>query len=190
MKKFVTIPAILIAALAATACSETTPETTAAVGGETSGAITAEEVAAAQKAWGEGIVNIGKVSTEGGDVAKAATDHINTFYAYEDGQPVLFKPTLAAADQFRGTFDEALSYFIGKEGTEDTGFAVKPWTNVRWENEGTIVDGDSALAMGNYYFTDTEGKDTKVEYTFGYDKNDAGELVITLHHSSVPFSAS
>lgn len=190
MKKFVTIPALGFAALAVAACSETAPDAAAMGAADGAGAITAEEVAAAQKAWGEGIVNIGKVSTEGGDVTKAATDHINTFYAYEDGQPVLFKPTLAAQDQFRGTFDEALSYFIGKEGTEDGGFAIKPWTNVRWENEGTIVDSDSALAMGNYYFTDTEGKDTKVEYTFGYEKNDAGELVITLHHSSLPFSAS
>ena len=188
MRKFVMAPAIAAASLALAACGETATETAPA--GETAAApITAEEVAAAQQAWGEGIVNIGKVSTEGGDVKQAATDHINTFYAYEDGMPVLFKPTLAAEDQFRGTFDEALSYFIGTEGTEDGGFAIKPWTNVRWENEGTIIDGDSAMAMGNYYFTDTDGNDTKVEYTFGYKKNADGDLVIDLHHSSVPFSA-
>ena len=102
---------------------------------------------------------------------------------------ILFKPTLAAEDQFRGTFDEALSYFIGTEGTEDGGFAIAPYTAVRWENEGTIIDEDSAMAMGNYYFTNTEGNETKVEYTFGYTRNEAGELVINLHHSSLPFSA-
>lgn len=193
MKKFVAIPLMATAALALAACGETaaTSEDSAAASTEAAGAaITAEEVAAAQQAWGEGIVAIGGVSTEGGDVAARATEHINQFYGYEDGMEVLFKPTLAADDQFRGTFDEALSYFIGKEGTEDGGFAIKPWTNVRWENEGTIVDGDSAIAMGNYYFTDTAGTDTKVEYTFGYKKNDAGEVVIDLHHSSLPFSAS
>ncbi|WP_394728028.1 phosphoribosyl-AMP cyclohydrolase [Altererythrobacter sp. GH1-8] len=189
MKKFVTIPLLGAAAVALAACGETATTTEAASTEATANPITAEEVAAAQQAWGEGIVNIGKVSTDGGDVKQAATDHINTFYAYEDGKEVLFKPTLAAEDQFRGNFDEALSYFIGTEGTEDGGFAIKPWTNVRWENEGTIIDSDSALAMGNYYFTDTDGNDTKVEYTFGYTRNADGDLVIDLHHSSVPFSA-
>lgn len=190
MRKFVILSSVAAASLALAACTEAATETADTSTATAATAITAEDVAAAQKAWGEGIVNIGKVSVDGGDVKQAATDHINKFYGYEDGETVLFKPTLAAEDQFRGTFDEALNYFIGKEGTEDAGFAIRPWTNVRWENEGTVTDGDSAMAMGNYYFTDTDGNDTKVEYTFGYKKNAAGELVITLHHSSVPFSAS
>mgnify|MGYP003323348530 FL=1 len=45
-----------------------------------------------------------------------------------------------------------------------------------------------ALAMGNYFFTDLNGNKTKVEYTFAYIKNDAGELKIILHHSSLPYS--
>lgn len=189
MKKFIAAPVLAIAAVSLAACGETASADGATAAEGATASITAEEVAAAQKAWGEGIVKIGKVSTDGGDVRQAATDHINQFYGYEDGEEILFKPTLAAEDQFRGDFDGALSYFIGTEGTEDGGFAIKPWTNVRWENEGTIVDSDSAMAMGNYYFTDTDGNDTKVEYTFGYEKNDAGDLIITLHHSSVPFSA-
>ena len=196
MKKFVTASVLGLSAIAFTACSEQeiaaddTAETTAEAGAEAGAAITAEEVAAAQQGWGEGIVNIGRVFTEEGDYRQAATDHINTFYAYEDGKDVLFKPTLAAEDQFRGNFDEALSYFVGTEGTEDGGFAIAPYTSVRWENEGTILDGDSAMAMGNYYFTGTDGNETKVEYTFGYTKNDAGEVVINLHHSSLPYSAN
>ncbi len=186
MNKFVMIPAVAAASLTLAACGG--DATTAAVETGTT-AITAEEVAAAQQGWGEGIVKIGAVHSEGGDVAQAATDHINTFYAYEDGEEILFKPTLAAEDQFRGDFDGALSYFIGTEGTEDGGFAIAPYTAVRWENEGTITDADSALAMGNYYFTGTDGNETKVEYTFGYTRNDDGELVINLHHSSLPFSA-
>ena len=190
MKKLVMVPALGVATLALAACGGDE----AANGGETTNAnpITTEDVAAAQQGWGEGIVNIGSVHTDGGDVSAAATDHINTFYGYEDGMEILFKPTLAAEDQFRGDFDGALSYFIGTEGTEDGGFAVAPYTNVRWENEGTIIDedGSTAMAMGNYYFTGTDGNETKVEYTFGYTRNDDGELVITLHHSSLPFSAS
>ncbi len=190
MTKSLAHPLVGVAALALAACGDAATDE-AATTGETAEPITAEDVAAAQQAWGEGIVTIGQVSTDGGDVTAAATDHINTFYGYEDGMEILFKPTLAAEDQFRGTFDEALSYFIGTEGTEDGGFALAPYTAVRWENEGTIIDedADTAMAMGNYYFTGTDGNETKVEYTFGYERNDAGDLVIVLHHSSLPYSA-
>ena len=147
------------------------------------GAISKAEVEAAQKGWGEGIVKIGKAK----DAKKAAMKHLETFYAFGEGT-VLFKPTLAAADQFRGTTKEALSYFIGQGLAEDKGFALAPYTNVRWENEGIITDEDSALAMGNYYFTKTDGTEVKVEYSFGYIKDKKGNLKINLHHSSLPFS--
>lgn len=151
--------------------------------------LTLEQVTAIQNAWGEGIVNIGKVYTDKGDYRGAATDHINTFYAYEEGE-VLFKPTLAAEDQFRGTFDEALSYFVGGDIDEDGGFAIAPYTNVRWENEGTIISGDTAMSMGNYFFTQTDGSEVKVEYTFGFEQMENGEPKIVLHHSSLPFAAN
>lgn len=151
--------------------------------------LTLEQVTAMQNAWGEGIVNIGKIHTDNGDYRAAATDHINTFYAYDEGD-VLFKPTLAAADQFRGTFDEALSYFVGGDIAEDGGFAIAPYTNVRWENEGTIISGNTAMSMGNYYFTQLDGSEVKVEYTFGFEKMENGEPKIVLHHSSLPFSAN
>ncbi len=154
----------------------------------TASGITEADVVAAQTEWGNGIVAISAVHASGGDFADRATEHINTLYAYGD-TAVMFKPTLAAEDQFRETFDEALSYFIGMEGTEDGGFAIKGWTNVRWESNGIYTDGDSAMAMGNYYFTGPDGSETKVEYTFGYVLDDEGALKINLHHSSLPFSA-
>merc|ERR1719217_1411549 len=73
--------------------------------------MTKEMVEAAQKAWGDGIVKIASKYTYGGDYVQTATDHIDTLYAY-GLSPVLFKPTLAAEEQFRGTFDKALSYFV------------------------------------------------------------------------------
>lgn len=151
--------------------------------------ISEEEVIAAQTEWGNGIVAIASVHAEDGDYAARASEHINTLYAYGD-TAVMFKPTLAADDQFRETFDEALAYFIGKEGTEDKGFAISGWTNVRWENNGVYTAEDTAMAMGNYYFTGPDGSETKVEYTFGYVKADDGSLKINLHHSSLPYSAS
>ena len=155
----------------------------------TAGEITAEEITQAQQAWGEGIVAIGKVFTDGGDYSKVAEDHIDTLYAFQSG-PVLFKPTKAADKQFRLTREEALSYFVAgnEKFTEDHGFAIQPWVKVRFENIATFLHGDYAVAMGNYFFTQLDGEETKVEYSFGYVKDDAGKLRINLHHSSLPFS--
>ena len=152
------------------------------------GPITKAEVQAAQQAWGQGIVDISRVYAETGDAKARATEHINSMYAYND-TIVLFKPTLARDDQFRGSFDEALSYFIGREGTEDTGFGIQGWTNVRFENEGIYCGEDLAMAMGNYFFTGPDGNDTKVEYSFGYVRGGDGNLKIMLQHSSVPYGS-
>lgn len=149
--------------------------------------ITTEEVEAAQKAWGEGIVKISSAYTAGDDYQQVAREHLDTLYNYDNGM-VLFKPTLAAEDQFRGTYDEALSYFVKGMRAEDTGFAIKGWTDVRFENEGIYTDDDNAIAMGNYYFTLPDGSITKVEYTFGYVRGPDGELKINTHHSSVPYA--
>ena len=94
--------------------------------------ITEKEVVAAQKAWGEGIIAIGKTYNEGGDYSAAAASHIDQFYA-DDLSLVLFKPTLASVAQFRTSFDAALSYFVGGNPScpEDKGFAIKPWTKGR-----------------------------------------------------------
>ena len=54
----------------------------------------------AQRAWGEGIVKIGKVFLDNGDYKAAAEEHINEFYNYQEGT-VLFKPTLTSEKQFR-----------------------------------------------------------------------------------------
>ncbi|MEM1127734.1 MAG: phosphoribosyl-AMP cyclohydrolase [Bacteroidota bacterium] len=184
---FMLLAALFLVASPAYSQATVTVSTTASV----QSPITMQEVEAAQQAWGEGIVAIGKTYTENGDFRAAASDHVREFYAYGTSL-ILFKPTLAAEDQFRGDFGEALSYFVGTEGTEDGGFAIAPYTNVRWENEGTIIDndGDMAMAMGNYFFTGTDGNVTKVEYTFGYMKDESGDLKIVLHHSSLPFSAN
>ena len=151
--------------------------------------MTREQVLAAQDAWGAGIVRIAAAHTAGEDFEKAAVDHIETLYAYDLG-PVLFKPTLAAKEQFRSTFAGALSYFVACNGEcpEDGGFAIKGWTAVRFENVDIITYGASATAMGNYFFTTPEGDEVKVEYSFGYILDDAGNVRINLHHSAMPYS--
>lgn len=151
--------------------------------------ITENEIFEAQQAWSDGIVNIGNVFLEKGDYIAVATGHINEFYNYQEGT-VLFKPTLTSQKQFRTDFQGALSYFVGGDENypEDHGFAIKPWSSVRWENIGTKISGNMAVAMGNYYFTPVNGGDVvKVEYSFAYTKDKAGKLKIILHDSHLPY---
>ena len=151
--------------------------------------INKHEIEEAQAIWGAGIVNIGRAYSQQQDYESVAKNHIDNLYNYDFGT-VLFKPTKATEKQFRNDKDEALSYFVAtnKKCTEDKGFAIQPWTKVRFENTGMILNGKTALAMGNYFFTDLDGNETKVEYTFGYVKDSAGNLRIELHHSSIPYS--
>lgn len=199
MKMILAASALAASTLALAACGEATTEAdtdtasaATATNSDASQPITEAEVAEAQKAWGEGIVAIGQTFTDEGDYRARAQEHIATHYAYGDGQTILFKPTLAAEDQFRESDAEALSYFVGTQGTEDGGFAIAPYTAVRWENNGTVISdsGDMAVAMGNYYFTGADGNETKVEYSFAYERGADGELDIVLHHSSMPYSAN
>ena len=151
--------------------------------------ITIQDVEDAQEKWGQGVVEISSAYSEKGEYVKRAELHINTLYDYKDGD-VLFKPTFASDVQFRSTFDSALSYFVGENDVcpEDHGFAIKGWTKVRFQNDNVIIYGPIALAMGNYFFTNPEGEEVKVEYSFGYTKDSEGNLRICLHHSSIPSS--
>ena len=152
--------------------------------------ITDADVLAAQEIWGNAIVEIGQAYTDGDDYTALAAERVDTLYGYDEGT-VLFKPTLAAEQQFRLTEETALSYFVTGVVPEDHGFALRPWTTVRFENAGIIIDGDSAVAMGNYFFTDANtGEDTKVEYTFGYVRGADGNLLVNVHHSALPYNPS
>jgi hypothetical protein len=148
-----------------------------------------QEILQAQRQWGDGIVAIGRAFTDGEDYRQRAEEHLDALYAFDDGQ-VLFKPTKAAEAQFRNDRVSALSYFVTGDAdfAEDHGFALQPWVGVRFENVGFVLGEDIALAMGNYFFTDVHGEETKVEYSFGYVRDDRGRLKIVLHHSSLPFS--
>ncbi len=156
------------------------------------GSITKSDVLSAQKAWGDGIVHIGEVFEAKGDYRAAALDHILNSYDYDNDGTVLFKPTLAADIPFRPTVEGALSYFVGGNASypEDKGFAIKPWTNVRFENHGMIFNDNLAVAMGHYYFTDLSGVETKVEYTLGFIKKSDGTIKINIQDSSLPFGSN
>ncbi|MEM6751576.1 MAG: hypothetical protein AAF630_01090 [Cyanobacteria bacterium P01_C01_bin.38] len=149
--------------------------------------ITEKDVIDAQETWANAVIEIGKAYQNKGDYRAKAAETVDNLYGYDEGK-VLFKPTLASEGQFRLTEEDAVSYFVKGKIAEDTGFALRPWSKVRFENAGISVGCNDAVTMGNYYFTDANtGKETKVEYTFGYRQNNDGKLMIDLHHSSLPF---
>ena len=144
------------------------------------------DIQALQARWGAGIVEIGEASTWE-EAKDRAARFIKAHYAL-DGT-LLFFPTKAAQRPFRPEMQGILSYFVGRDSDfpEDKGFALQPWTAVRFENEGIVEREGMTVAMGHYFFTDTAGGETKVEYTFGYGTTADGEARILVHHSALPF---
>lgn len=153
--------------------------------------ITVEEVQAAQEAWGAALLKISKEGREKGQkqAARTAGAVLDAAYGYNIG-PVLFKPTLTTGDQvFRTTREGALAYFVGgnKNFPNDSGFALKPWDKFEYKNAAVHITGDLALTMGNVMLTDSSGKVTTVDKTWGFKKDDKGVVRIVLHHSSLPY---
>jgi hypothetical protein len=167
-----------------------------AIAGETvvvDQAITEKEALAAQQAWCGALINIGDTYEKDGQAAAKALAEkvIDTAYAYQMGA-VLFKPTLTVNPQtFRPTRAGALSYFVGGDPSfpKDSGFALKGWKKCEPVNSAIFLDGNSALTMGKVHLTDKDGNVTTVDKTWGYVKDDAGNLRINLHHSSLEYQA-
>lgn len=147
-----------------------------------------KQIERVQKDWGDGIVKIGSLKNNRAACEKATDEFLDKLYAYELVD-VLFKPTLASVIQFRLSKESAKSYFIGgnPDFPEDRGFALNPWTNIRFENIGFLFEVHISMAMGNYFLTDLKGDKTKVEYTMGFIRDQSDNLKISLHHSSLPY---
>ena len=157
--------------------------------------VTESEVLDVQERWAAAIARISAVYKAEGDYVAAAADAAGELYAYGHHN-VLFKPTKAAEHQFRPTAEDALSYFVGGAAgpfahDEDGGFAInggKGFKKVVYRNHQIALKGNVALAMGEYDFTcATTGDESKVEYTFGYQRCQDDKVRIFLHHSSVPY---
>ena len=153
--------------------------------------ITEADVLAAQQAWGKALVQISTDFEQGGHAKAKATAEavLDAAYGYNMGA-VLFKPTLTVAPQtFRTTKEGALAYFVGgnPKFPNDSGFALKGWRSVSITNAGIHLHGNTATSMGNVSITDKAGKTTTVDKTWGYVRDDQGNLRIVLHHSSLPY---
>ena len=142
-----------------------------------------------QQKWASIIIEIGKASRKKINLENLVYKLLYDIYAFNHCD-VLFKPTLAKRNQFRSTREEFLSYFLGENKVckEDTGFAIKNWNAIRFENYKIVEYNEYLISMGNYYFTDNNNKTLKVEYTFGFIKVKKNELRINLHHSSLPYN--
>lgn len=157
--------------------------------------ITYDEVNAAQQAWCDALVKIGKLKEDGGDYKAFAEEVLSTAYNYDNGK-VFFKPTLAYGHQtFRSTKKGALAYFIGgdPEYPNDKGFALTPWIKARYDNagvknEGIQIYGSVAITMGNVWVTDKTGKEVMVDKTWVFKKRNDGKLKIIVHKSALPFA--
>lgn len=159
--------------------------------------ITYDEVNAAQQAWCDALVEIGRLKEEGGDYRAYADQVLSTAYNYGRGK-VFFKPTLAYGERtFRNDKQGALSYFVGGDPAypEDSGFALKPWVACRYDNAGPgnagiQIYGSIAITMGNVWVTDKAGNEVIVDKTWVFRKGEDGKLRIIVHKSSLPFSPS
>lgn len=156
--------------------------------------ITYDEVNAAQQAWCDALVKIGKLKEEGGDYKAYAEKVLSEAYNYDFGK-VFFKPTLAFGDQtFRNTKKGALAYFVGGDldYPNDKGFALTPWVKARYDNagnnnEGIQIYGSVAITMGNVWVTDKAGKEVMVDKTWVFKKGKDGKLRIIVHKSALPY---
>ena len=156
--------------------------------------ITYDEVNAAQQAWCDALVKIGKLKEEGGDYKAFAEQVLTDAYNYDHGK-VFFKPTLAFGDQtFRNDKKGALAYFVGGDPDypNDKGCALTPWVKARYDNagannEGIQIYGSVAITMGNVWVTGKDGKEVMVDKTWVFKKGKDGKLRIIVHKSALPF---
>lgn len=139
--------------------------------------------------WANIVLQIGNAYREKKNLDKLVSELLHDIYAFNQGD-VLFKPTLAKHEQFRSKKEEFVSYFLGQNNVckEDTGFAIKNWKSIKFENYKVVENNDNLLAMGNYFFENDKNEFLKVEYTFGFIRINNNELRINLHHSSLPYS--
>lgn len=157
--------------------------------------ITYEEVNAAQQAWCDALVKIGKLKKEGGDYKGFAEQVLSEAYNYDYGK-VFFKPTLTFGEQtFRNDKKGALAYFVGGDPDypNDKGFALKPWVKARYDNagsdnQGIQIYGSTAITMGNVWVTAEDGTEVMVDKTWVFKKGKDGKLRIIVHKSALPFS--
>jgi len=133
--------------------------------------------------WKDGVIDIGIAYQEGIDYREKARTFIETHYAFDTGD-VLFKPTFSNDVVFRNNLEDALSYFVTGDISEDSGFAIKPWEDIKTSEVSFILEHNLCAVMGVLHLKplNSENK-TKIAFTFILVK-DNDRFKIKIHHSS------
>ncbi len=146
--------------------------------------INKDEVLSFLDSWKSGVVNIGQTYTENNDFVSVAKDFISKHYNFNEGE-VLFKPTFTKEVIFRNNKEDALSYFVKGNISEDNGFAIKPWKKIDLLDINIIIEIGYCFCMGVLeLFPLSKNENTKVAFTFMLVKDTNDKLKIKVHHSS------
>ena len=145
--------------------------------------INQDEVEDFVKKWKDGVIEIGTAYQENNNFKEVARAFIQRYYAFEIGD-VLFKPTYTNDVVFRNNSETALSYFVSGDISEDSGFAIKPWEEIKTSEISFILDHNLCAVMGvlDLKPLNSENK-TKIAFTFILVK-DNDKFKIKIHHSS------
>ena len=143
-----------------------------------------DEVVSFLDSWQSGVVSIGQTYTENNDFVSVAKDFISKHYNFTEGE-VLFKPTFTKEVIFRNNKEDALSYFVKGNISEDNGFAIKPWEKIDLLDINIIIENGYCFCMGVLeLFPLSKDESTKVAFTFILVKDTNDNLKIKVHHSS------
>ena len=146
--------------------------------------INKDEVVSFLDSWKSGVVNIGQTYTDNNDFVSVAKDFISKHYNFNEGE-VLFKPTFTKEVIFRNNKEDALSYFVKGNISEDNGFAIKPWKKIDLLDINIIIEIGYCFCMGVLeLFPLSKNENTKVAFTFMLVKDTNDKLKIKVHHSS------
>ena len=128
--------------------------------------INSAEVEDFLNSWKDGVIDIGIAYQQGNDYKEKARAFIETHYAFDIGK-VLFKPTFTNDVVFRNNVEDALSYFVAGDISEDSGFAIKPWEDIKVSEVNFILEDNLCAVMGVLDFKplNSENK-TKIAFTF------------------------
>jgi hypothetical protein len=133
--------------------------------------------------WTKGVIEIGQAYSNKENYEKEALKFLSKHYAFKT-QQILFKPTFTKEKIFRNSLEEALSYFIKGEFTEDNGFALKPWEEINLKELNILNEENLSSAMGTLSFKPVSSSDTiLVAFTFVFCLEEE-EIKIKIHHSS------
>jgi hypothetical protein len=133
--------------------------------------------------WTKGVIEIGQAYSNKENYEKEALKFLSKHYAFKT-QQILFKPTFTKEKIFRNSLEEALSYFIKGEFTEDNGFALKPWKEINLKELNILNEENLSSAMGTLSFKPVSSSDTiLVAFTFVFCLEEE-EIKIKIHHSS------